>query len=67
MVCARVVLERDEDRSALLGRIKKHCRTRFPEYKVPMKLVVSTERQHSLRHKKIRTGPATGGAASPLR
>ena len=54
IVCAKVSLVRDEDHKAFTRRLKKHCRKRLQSYKVPVKVTVADEGQHSERFKKIR-------------
>jgi long-chain acyl-CoA synthetase len=54
IVCAKVKLIKDEDEKALVRRLKLHCRQRVQHYKVPVKVVVVNEEQHSERFKKRR-------------
>jgi len=55
IVCARIRVLRDEDPKQLVARIKKHCRERLENYKVPVKVEIVESRQHSKRFKKIRS------------
>lgn len=54
IVCAKVGLLADEDHKTFAARLKKHCRERLPRYKVPVKVTVTDEKQHSDRFKKQR-------------
>jgi len=54
IVCAKVRLLRNEDPKEFTKRLKKYCRERLESYKVPVKVAVENERQHSNRFKKIR-------------
>lgn len=54
IVCANVVLLNEEDRKEFIVRLKKCCRERLQNYKVPVKVFIVTEKQHSSRFKKRR-------------
>jgi acyl-CoA synthetase (AMP-forming)/AMP-acid ligase II len=54
IVCANVVLLNEEDRKEFIVRLKKYCRERLQNYKVPVKVFIVTEKQHSGRFKKRR-------------
>jgi acyl-coenzyme A synthetase/AMP-(fatty) acid ligase len=54
IVCAKVSLLRDEDPKEFTKRLKKYCREGLESYKVPVKVAVVNERQHSNRFKKVR-------------
>lgn len=54
IVCANVVLLHEEDRKEFIVRLKKYCRERLQNYKVPVKVFIVNEKQHSGRFKKIR-------------
>jgi acyl-CoA synthetase (AMP-forming)/AMP-acid ligase II len=54
IVCAKVSLLSDEDPKEFTQRLKKYCRERLNSYKVPIKVTVVNEKQHSDRFKKIR-------------
>lgn len=54
IVCARVTLLHDEDHKSFTARLKNFCRERMQKYKVPVKVIVATEHQHSARFKKLR-------------
>jgi len=65
MVCARVTPTPDATLEGLAARIKKHCRTLLAGFKVPAKVEISHEEQHSARFKKLRPKEARddGGAS----
>jgi hypothetical protein len=54
IVCAKVRLLSDEDHKKFAARLKKYCRERLPKYKVPVKVTITDEKQHSDRFKKQR-------------
>jgi long-chain acyl-CoA synthetase len=54
IVCAKVTLLHDEDQKAFATRLKNFCRERMQRYKVPVKVIVAAESQHSARFKKVR-------------
>jgi len=57
IVCANVtpVAELDEaQRKALITRVKKYCRQKLESYKAPIKVNITSERQHTDRFKKAR-------------
>ncbi len=55
IVCARVRVSRDEEPKQLVARVKKHCRERLENYKVPVKVEIVESKQHSKRFKKMRS------------
>lgn len=55
IVCARVTLLEEEEPRAVRERLRRFCRERLEGYKVPAKIVVSDQPQHSPRFKKIRS------------
>ncbi len=55
VVCAKVSLLGEEEASTFALRVKKYCRERLEEYKVPVKVIVDAEKHHSDRFKKIRS------------
>ena len=55
IVCAKVNLLEEEDHRAFAVRLKRRCRERLQNYKVPLKVLIVDERQHSERFKKVRT------------
>lgn len=55
IVCARVTLLQDEERKSFAVRLKNFCRQRLLSYKIPVKVEVTAEPQHSARFKKVRT------------
>ncbi len=54
IVCAKVNLLNSEDPKEFTKRLKRYCSERLQNYKVPIKVAVVNERQHSDRFKKIR-------------
>jgi long-chain acyl-CoA synthetase len=54
IVCAKITLVDSENRKTFTSNIKKFCRERMEAYKVPVKVKVIYEKQHSERFKKIR-------------
>lgn len=56
IVCAQVRLRHSEstDRRQFTAVLKRHCRQHLPSYKVPVKVFISDEAQHSVRLKKKR-------------
>jgi long-chain acyl-CoA synthetase len=56
IVCAKVTLRGPEDEREFTRRLARFCRARLQPYKVPIKVTVATERQHSARFKKLRAG-----------
>lgn len=58
IVCAKVTLLQDEDHRSFTTRLKNFCRQRLQNYKVPVKVVIDIDHQHSARFKKIRVAAA---------
>lgn len=54
IVCAKVSLSNDEDEKAFALRLKKYCREKLQNYKVPIRVYVTNEKQHGARFKKTR-------------
>ncbi len=54
IVCAKVNLVKDEDRKAFAKRLKKFCRAKLQNFKVPVKVKVVEEKLVSERFKKSR-------------
>ena len=54
IVCAKVTLSDVEEAKKFTLRLKKFCRERLESYKIPVKVKVIDEKQHSERFKKIR-------------
>ena len=54
IVCARVTLVRPEDPKAVAARVKEFCRGRLQAYKIPVRVRVVDQPQHSDRFKKTR-------------
>lgn len=58
IVCARVRLINDEVPKSFASRLKRFCRERLENYKVPVKIETVREAQHSQRFKKVRISNA---------
>jgi long-chain acyl-CoA synthetase len=54
IVCVKVTLKEELDVKIFKKRLKKHCRQKLQNYKVPIKVQVATEKQHNERFKKMR-------------
>ena len=54
IVCAKVRLVKDEDKKLFIVRLKKYCREKLQNYKVPVKVKFVVEELYSKRFKKIR-------------
>ena len=54
MVCARIRTNVEVERKSFIALLKSHCRSRLQAYKVPAKIELVTDSQHSERFKKIR-------------
>ena len=55
IVCSKVRLTKDENKQSLIiNQIKKYCRERLQNYKVPVKVNIITEHQYNERFKKVR-------------
>ena len=54
IVCAMVSLLNEEESDILASRLKKYCRDRMDNYKVPVRITVVNEKQHNERFKKVR-------------
>jgi long-chain acyl-CoA synthetase len=54
IICARVSLAQAENPSDFIVRLKKFCRSKLQNYKVPVKVNLVDEKQHSDRFKKKR-------------
>jgi acyl-coenzyme A synthetase/AMP-(fatty) acid ligase len=54
IVCAKVRLVKDEDKKLFIARLKKYCREKLQNYKVPVKVKFVVEELYSKRFKKIR-------------
>lgn len=61
IVCAKVRLSTMDNHQTFARRLKRFCGERLSPYKVPVKVEVATERQHSDRFKKARN-LVSGGA-----
>ena len=56
VVCAKVSLKQDEDKKDFTKRLKRFCRSKLESFKVPVKITITNELQHSERFKKKRAG-----------
>lgn len=54
IVSARIRLLEDEDPKSVKLRVKAHCRERLQGFKVPVKIEIAADVQHSERFKKMR-------------
>jgi len=54
IVCARVRLKEPDGSGDFVGRLKSFCRNRMQPYKVPVKVLLTTDSQYSERYKKMR-------------
>ena len=65
IVCAKVTLRRDEDPKDFKRRLRKHCRERLEDYKVPLRVVIGDGLRASNLVKKTRaTAEDTVNASS---
>jgi long-chain acyl-CoA synthetase len=55
IVCVRVGLVQPEDPKKFKVELKKFCREKLPNYKVPIKIKIQDSQLHNERFKKIRT------------
>jgi len=56
MVCAKVRLEKESDSKQFSIALKKFCREKLQTFKIPVKVEIIDQKQHSERFKKKRTG-----------
>jgi acyl-coenzyme A synthetase/AMP-(fatty) acid ligase len=54
IVTARINLFKPEDLTELKRRVRAFCRERLAPYKIPVKIVITDQEQHSARFKKMR-------------
>jgi long-chain acyl-CoA synthetase len=54
IVCAKIRLKKPMDRKDFVKKLKKYCRERLQSYKVPVKIIITNEIQHTERFKKKR-------------
>ena len=54
MVCAKVRLEKESDPKPFSIALKKFCRERLQPFKIPVKVEIVNQKQHSERFKKKR-------------
>jgi acyl-CoA synthetase (AMP-forming)/AMP-acid ligase II len=62
IVCAKVKLIEAEDKQQLAARIKKYCREKLENYKVPVKIIAVETELHTSRFKKARREDLGGSA-----
>lgn len=62
IVCARVKAADPVDARELATAVKRHCRERLERFKVPVRVALTDERQHSERFKKLRAPDQPGAA-----
>jgi acyl-coenzyme A synthetase/AMP-(fatty) acid ligase len=55
IVCAKIMLKSPADKKEFVKKLKKYCRERLQSYKVPVKIIITNEVQHTERFKKKRT------------
>jgi acyl-coenzyme A synthetase/AMP-(fatty) acid ligase len=60
IVCATVRVGMETDRWAFVNRVKRFCRERLDNYKVPVKVVIDDREQHGGRFKKNRMAAKAG-------
>jgi len=56
IVCAKIRVNRPVDKKEFVKKLKKYCRERLKSYKVPVKVIITNEVQHTERFKKKRAG-----------
>jgi acyl-CoA synthetase (AMP-forming)/AMP-acid ligase II len=54
IVCARVRLQNPEARQSFILRLKQHCRQRLERFKIPVRVTIVSDEQHTRRFKKRR-------------
>ena len=54
IVCAKITLTNATDKKVFIKNLKKYCRERLQSYKVPVKIFITNEIQHTERFKKKR-------------
>lgn len=54
IVCAKITLARNEDPESFKRRLRMHCARKVEKYKLPVKVKLIFEKQHTNRFKKIR-------------
>ena len=54
MVCAKVLLEQKDNPKEFSIALKKFCRKRLQAFKIPVKIEIVEQKQHSKRFKKIK-------------
>jgi len=64
IVACRVRLESDEPLAAFKSRLRAHCGNRLTGYKIPSRVLVTTEPLHSSRFKRMRRAAVATPSAS---
>lgn len=54
IVCARISLIKEEDSKLFSRRLKKFCKDRLENYKIPVRIEITDKKLHNIRYKKIR-------------
>jgi len=54
IVCTKVRLVKYEEKNLFINRVKKYCRKRLQNYKIPVKVKIVGKEQYSERFKKLR-------------
>ena len=54
IVCAKVRLDKYEEKKSFINQLKKYCQKRLQNYKIPIKVKIVGEEQYSERYKKVR-------------
>lgn len=54
IVCANVRLKKNVDHKLFISRLKKYCRQKIQNYKIPVKVKIDEKKQYSDRYKKKR-------------
>ena len=54
IVCAKVSLQKKEDKKVFVNRLKKYCRSKIQGYKVPVRIIIMNEQLYNDRFKKVR-------------
>ena len=54
LVCATIRLLGDDDRRHFQAKLRRYCRDRLDEYKIPIKIKLSLEPLYTERFKRVR-------------
>lgn len=55
IVCAKICLQKAEDKKLFKKRLKNYCQERLATYKIPIRITITTDYQLTNRFKKIRS------------